>query len=475
MKNYIFVGLGPHARKIYYPFLEKYMDKFEINIPLVIDLEDQKEKILEFIKQKKLKPEKFVFLKNTPSNRLGSSLDSEAKSLMNDLLKNKKVDGIIISTEPKAHKIYIEWATMNNVNILLDKPITAPVGANMNLDAARQVYQDYMEIKEMVERSTSKCYVVVQRRGHDGYEMIWNYLDDFVKKYEVPISFIDSYFADGTWTMPNEFLKENHPYKYGYGKLMHSGYHSIDLLTWYEEINNNIKNKVPNQIRLYATKFSPNDFFLQINNDNYNKLFGKSEAMENFFKDYKEDDFNEFGELDIFVNAQFLKDKKVITSSNIVLQQNSFSRRAWLELPEDTYKGNGRLRHERQNFQVSNLLNIQVHSYQAYEARNRDIELTGVGNEHHFDVFIFRNAQLIGGKPFEKLEYGEYMKNLYKDNYYMGHNEKGKDKIMLDFILNQPNSSELYNHNLTNKFLSKVCEALALGHEGKVPFITFEI
>lgn len=56
----------------------------------------------------------------------------------------------------------------------------------------------------------------------------------------MPINKISISHSDGNWNMPSEVIfRENHPYKYGYGKMMHSGYHFIDLLSWFMEINKN--------------------------------------------------------------------------------------------------------------------------------------------------------------------------------------------------------------------------------------------
>ena len=34
-------------------------------------------------------------------------------------------------------------------------------------------------------------------------------------------------------------LRDNHPYKYGYGKLLHSGYHFVDLISIFLRANKN--------------------------------------------------------------------------------------------------------------------------------------------------------------------------------------------------------------------------------------------
>src|SRR3972149_9187896 len=126
MKNYIFVGLGPHAKRIYYPFLEKYRERYDIRIKALIDLDSQYEVIAKYLDQRTLQPEKIVYLPDNEANRLGMALDAKAEREMDYLAQTRKIDGIIISTEPKAHKIYAAWALKNNVNVLMDKPITAP-------------------------------------------------------------------------------------------------------------------------------------------------------------------------------------------------------------------------------------------------------------------------------------------------------------------------------------------------------------
>lgn len=479
MRNLVLVGLGPHAKKIYYPLLEKYSLEFDIRIKLIIDLESQRELVEKFLDGQRLKPEKVLLLKSSPQNVLGKEIDPEAEKALNILAKSGEVDGILIVTEPKAHKLYIEWAAKHGVDILADKPLTSPVGACVDVEAARQVYADYLDVMKIVKKSGINFYVMVQRRNHEGYIHVWDYLDEFVSRYGIPISYFESYFADGTWTLPNEFNKENHPYKYGYGKLMHSGYHSMDLFSWITSINDKIKEKKPNKIRLYVNRFGAPDFLSQINQKDYHKLFGKTEKIDDFFKKYNQNDFKKYGELDVFVMIQMMRDDIIVNTSSITLQQNSFSRRSWLDYPEDPYKGNGRLRHERQNIQVSNLLNIQIHTYQSYESRHKLAEspnVSGVGHEHHMDVFFFRNSDLIGGKPLEKIDYGEIMreKNL-TDKYYMGHNEKGKDFIIQKFLAREKDTTELIHHARANKLLSKICEALAQQQSGLIPYIEYSL
>ena len=105
--------------------------------------------------------------------------------------------------------------------------------------------------------------------------------------------------------------------------------------------------------------------------------------------------------------------------------QSGFSRRSWYNLPKDIYKGNGRVRHERLNIEVGPLMNIQIHSYQAYEISEKErIFNNNVGSIEHFEIYIFRNCNLIGGKPFEKIDLDTLSDN--DKQYFCDKNEKAR-------------------------------------------------
>ena len=191
---------------------------------------------------------------------------------------------------------------------------------------------------------------------------------------------------------------------------------------WLLEVNKNTKGKQINNAEMFVTTNNPNDFFTVFNNDDYNNILKTNKFEETLQKG----DFENFGEIDFHSIINFKAENKLITNCSINLMQSGFSRRAWSELPKDTYKSNGRVRHERLNVQVGPLMNIQVHSYQAYEIKDRDITTDNrVGSVEHFDIYIFRNNELIGGKTFEMLD----IANLSKQDkeYFNGYNEKARE------------------------------------------------
>jgi len=474
MKNYILVGLGPHSKRIYYPFLEKYQRHYDLRLKLLVELDSQKENVVKFLDKRILQPEKIFYIEDNAPNRLGDKLDPRAKKQLDLTIKNNKIDGIIISTEPKAHKIYAKWALENDVNILMDKPITTPIFPSTDIESAHKIYRDYLELENLRKQSQSRFYIVCQRRNHGGYMLIKEYLKNFVTEFDVPVSYVDIYHADGAWSLPHEFSKENHPYKYGYGKLMHSGYHFVDLFAWLTEVNGSVKRARPDSVKIYTNRFTPNDLFHQIDERAQTRFFNNP-VINNFYKTYDRKDYEKFGELDAYILLQLTRDKNVITSGSINLQQNSFSRRGWFDLPEDTYKGNGRVRHERVNIQVSQFLNIQVHSYQSYEVGKGMSEPGGIGSEDHFDVSFFRNTKVVGGENFVHIPVGKEMKQeSAKDTYYIGHNERAREMTLLNFIQSKDDASEFERHNFTNQLLSNIYASIAKENKTGNAQLTFK-
>ncbi|MBI3633579.1 MAG: hypothetical protein HY226_04775, partial [Candidatus Vogelbacteria bacterium] len=67
-KNYIFVGLGPHAKRIYYPFLEKHKEAYKICLKLLIELDGQRQNVEKYLTGRTLQPERVLYLAASNQN-----------------------------------------------------------------------------------------------------------------------------------------------------------------------------------------------------------------------------------------------------------------------------------------------------------------------------------------------------------------------------------------------------------------------
>ncbi|MBL1228438.1 NUDIX domain-containing protein [Enterococcus sp. BWB1-3] len=439
--NCLLIGLGPHAKRIYLEFLqnETYIDKV-----IVVDLVTEKEKVESILNKTELKYE-LILLNNSVRNN--KELSEEDELILYKTVKENNIKKVIISTEPRSHKMYIDFCLKYGLDIMCDKPITTPLYTN-TFQGSSLISEEYDELLENFENSNSEMFEIqTQRRAHKGYRAIRKIISDVVQEYKVPINKITISHSDGTWSMPSETVfRENHPYKYGYGKLMHSGYHFLDLLSFFIEINEENGFSYHHK-SVMSTDYRPNDFYSYFGKKFNEKLgfFDKNEYYENL------NIVRNFGEFDISAIVDYKdNDENIITTAHLELSQSGFSKRAWFDLPEDTYKGNGRIRHEFVDITVGPLLNIKVLSYQSSEVGEGKIDDNSIGGLDHFDILVFRNSAIIGGKTFEKLN----LNNNDERNYYLGQNEVARFDILRDYFLSKKSYSNISKHKEAISLLS---------------------
>lgn len=462
------VGLGPHARRIYMHYFKKY----GFSPKLIIELESKKEEVENYLTSNELIVDT-IYVNDDLKNEEVLALNTQLQ--LQKLIKKHKITHAIISTEPKAHFSYSRFFLENNISTLIDKPITSPVNVSNEPIMAQKIEEDYNHLLGLYENMEQKCQVQCQRRWHPGYAFIRETMEKVILQYGIPVTSIDVYHCDGMWNMPDEFIfRENHPYKYGYGKLFHSGYHFIDLACWLLDLNNLLPQKRPDNVELYSNAIRPNHFFEVINKEDYQRIFQTSKFDE-VIENKESHPFEEYGEIDFYSLMQFKKGETPIATCTLNLLQSGFSRRSWTELPEDTYKGNGRVRHERVNIQIGPLMNIQVHSYQSKEIKERGTDTQDeVGALEHFDIYIFRNTDLIGGIPFEKVSLSDLSEKDETGNF-IGYNEQARESCLIEFLKGDNCTSEITDHKTTIKVLSNAYLSLCQRKEKQNPIVNFSI
>lgn len=463
----ILIGLGPFARKHYFGFFKKH----SFFPKCIVELESKENFLRRFLHELTIP----IPIQLIPDSfRDCNMLPLEVSQKLLKCIKEYKITHAIIATEPKAHFAYLNFFIENGIHVLVEKPLTAIPYCSYSLQAAEKIEEDFEILQEKIKKSPVKDIQVIlqcQRRYHPVYQFIQNQIEAFVKEFDIPLTYCDIYHCDGMWNMPNEFLyREDHPYKYGYGKLMHSGYHFIDLLVIL--LKSSFKNcsKKPDFAELYGTGFSPLDFLSVINQNDYSRFFEQCKFDE-IFDDPHTFDFPRFGELDFHSILQLFSGDKTLTTCNINLLQTGFSRRAWTDLPEDSYKSNGRIRHERANLQFGPFLNIQVHSYMSSESKDTNLSRPfEAGQARHFDVMIFRNSKLIGGKPFERFQYDHFTESCNSS-----FNELSRSRCLRQFLNGESSNSDLREHALSIKFLSKALKALCRRNADQIPIEKFDV
>ena len=460
----VLVGLGPHAKRIYM----HYFTQYRIRPDVVVELESQRGSVEEHFRGLGYRP-RFVFVPD--SSRDAETVPAATAAELRRLQIELRLSHVVVSTEPKAHLAYLRFFLESRMNVLTDKPITAPVGVSVSTDAASRIRSDYDQLAVLRSEAGVSFQVQCQRRWHEGYQFARRLVGETVARFGVPVTSIEIYHCDGMWNMPDEFTtRENHPYKYGYGKLLHSGYHFIDLLTWFESANAVLPHKRAESVELYTAPVRPADSFKVIGADDYRALLGTS-RFEDWMDDAGMQRVQSYGEVDLHALAQFRCDGRTVTTATLNLVQSGFSRRAWHRLPPDTYKGNGRIRHERMNLQVGPLLNVQVHSYQSAEITDRGADRDdAVGGTEHFELYLFRNTELIGGLPFQRVSLQEITKPT--GGGFLGFNEQARERALRHFLAScEHQLSDLSDHRRPIQLLAGAYQSLALRHAGRSPIV----
>lgn len=466
------IGLGPHAKRIYIRGLRR-LGLFPI---LVIDLLTKKQAVEAYLQEHCI-PAYTYFVPDEEKDR--DTLSLQVSLNLDRLIKKHQITHAIISTEPKAHYAYLQYLIVKKISVLTDKPITCPKNVCNTKENANLIKKQFQHLLELVDKHKTPVTVQCQRRYDRRYQHISSLVSDLMKKYELPVHNLQINHSDGSFYTPEEILeRENHPYKYGYGKLFHSGYHFIDLASMMLCFQDLPAHKYPDSFHLQSAHYSPTDQLFCMDEPFYQKIFHKK-SYHKTFEALRQGAFQECGELDFIATLQFTRNDKVVTTCSLNLLSSGFSRRAWAEQATDTYKNNGRVRHESIQLTMGPLFNIQVHSYQSCEIKDRNntaYDHNSVGGLDHYQIHIFRNTEIIGGKPVEVIEGKDLFPDaITQDASFIGHNEASRELCLDNFLKGINNRSSLIEQKLTIDILTAAYLSIVKKREGKLPCVKVPI
>jgi predicted dehydrogenase len=470
--NTLLVGAGYHARRIYIPDLST---NELVNFVACLDLKSQEEKIKTFLKEKQINLDCYF----TDNYDLTDFLDDKEIEQLDLIIKKYKIEAVVISTEPLAHFKYAKWAIDNDINVLLDKPITTEIDVSVNEDKAIKLYSDFKYLeekyKEKLETKNLVFMLQAQRRFHEGFVTVKNKIKEMTEMSNCPVTSIVSFHSDGQWRFPKEIIEQDyHPYNQGYGKMSHSGYHSLDIAMWFAE-SSLVQDKKWDNFQLYTQFIRPYDFMNQLNKDDYLKLFpnmDKNLLNDEIIKNIS----NVKGELDAFTNISLKKGDAIITNITCNAVHNGFSQRNWIDVTgRDLYKGNGRIRQESYIIEQGPFQSIIINSFQSEEILKGSSHPYEIGGEYHFDIHLFRNNILFpNSKAYEHISIQKIRPISEEKGYSRGHQEEARRNCNTEFfkaiiegipVSNQ--TSNLLTHNITTKILSSIYLSASEQNNGK--------
>ena len=221
LKNVLLIGAGPHARRIYLPIMKKEGETMGFKIKCIVDLESQKDVIERYLISKGIIVDECLFLSKTNAQIKDNKLNKAVIKTLDKIIEKYEIETVFICTEPNSHVAYAIWALKNNLNILMDKPVSAPEDLATKKSSAKKFSKDYKEIKELYKKQKIKkpnlvFELMTQRRYHFAFARMQELISEVARRTGVPITSFQTTHCDGQWRMPREIIEQDyHPYNQG--------------------------------------------------------------------------------------------------------------------------------------------------------------------------------------------------------------------------------------------------------------------
>ncbi len=480
--NLLLIGFGPHARRIYYPIVKNEEKNLNAKIVCAVDLQSQKSVIEEYLfKRKEFLP--VYYIKHPHKGRF---LNKETLLILNKIVNEYDIQGIIISTEPLAHVGYAHWALLKGLHVLMDKPISTVINSSTYEQAAEQIIDDYKYLKFSYSKAKNKFNKIIfslmaQRRYHSAFQKMRELAREVFEQTNCPITSIQSFYSDGQWRLPSEIINiKYHSYNDGFGKCSHTGYHTLDIVPWLLEATKSLEKNI-NNVDIFTNFVRPSDFISQLNLTDYEKIFPDFKEKNTYAEKQFRKITRGYGEIDAFNSFAFKHNKNTITLGSLNFVHNGFSQRGWIKPKKDLYKGNGRVRHETHFVEQGPFQAISLISYQSAEVDpSQKNGVYDIGGEYHLDIHVFRNHNLFPKwKIYEKYSIKDLNKNIVT-GYSRGHQEDARRKCIVEFIEFIKgkaiiSNSDYLNHEIGTKLLSGIYLSAARRFTNKNPLVNMII
>ena len=167
--------------------------------------------------------------------------------------------------------------------------------------------------------------------------------------------------AGGVWNLQREFeSRDDHPYKYGYGMMMHGAYHYVDLATQILSLNSALFPQLQFKLELSGFGAFPIDQHQRMSRP----ITRRFQDGDPLWPDDADDGFR-FGETDVTSTFRLvdIASGRTVSLGTLSFEQTTPSIRNWDELPPELYNVNGRTSSVDMEAQISTLFSTHVHCY----------------------------------------------------------------------------------------------------------------
>lgn len=395
MTHLVVVGFGVNVVNKYLVCFKEAIKIGKIDSYSILEVESQKNEIDKRIKSIELKPEYIFYIPDPKTNNIWAD-PRDFQPIFDKLLDEKRNIRVYIATEVKAHEGYLKYCIENGIESLVEKPIIAPMEGDQFNPLAIEPFMQY--ITQKAEEMNTNHSVMTLSRYHKIYnEEVLEPIKKIMLELEAPLTSFHIRVAEGVWNLHKEYeIREDHPYKYGYGMLLHGAYHYVDLMAQFLNLNKLIFPTKTFTLTMSSFAAHPSD-----QNDRIPKKF--SEKLDDNKPNWHSPAQSiRYGETDI-TSIFCMKDKeteKTITLGTISLEQTTQSIRSWKDTPHDLYNKNGRMSNVSLDADLSTLYSINVRCFDSPTFIDQDIDNMRVSAR----IYKKTNAALLNNKEFSSVK-----------------------------------------------------------------------
>lgn len=423
----IVIGFDEIVVNKYAELIFEQIDSGAINSWTLIDLRSESRNISERLAHVRIMPTDTVLLDD---DRKGD--ERYCEEIIRGIIQDQQCRGVrcrsYIATEVRFHFQYTKILSRNGVECLVEKPVLAPMtGEIYDPDLISEQMQ---ELSSNSELHNAPISVMTLSRYHTIYnDKYLKSLSDRVTAYQQPVTSLHLHAFGGVWNRTCEYrLREDHPYKYGYGMMMHGAYHYLDLAVLIIRMNFVLFD--PQRLEIEVSSFSARPL------DQSSRFSQKVSHMidDSMRSSTYADSF--FGETDV-VSSFVVRDKHsghAITIGSLSFEQSSPSLRKWAEFPDGLYNKNGRNSSVSIHTQLGPIFGSSITVQDVPDRTKASLDII----DAHARIQSSANAFLLNNESF--LEEQEYNGLFHSDS---------NRELMRNWLQGDEVRSVLSSHRLT--------------------------
>ncbi|WP_405961102.1 hypothetical protein OG235_34000 [Streptomyces sp. NBC_00024] len=355
----IVVGFDAIVANKYLPCIQNAVRLGHIDSYSIIDLESQRSAIEQRVRAVDLKPRGIVYLPDSEA-RVQETPQVVIAAAVRRLCVPGAPAKVYIATEVRAHEAYLRFCVENHINSLVEKPVLASmVDGRFKPSCITKTMEELIGVSS---DSPVKHSVMTLSRYHQIYnQKVIASLKERIERWEAPVTSFHLRAAGGVWNLQREFeSRDDHPYKYGYGMMMHGAYHYVDLATQILSLNSALFPECQFKLELSGFGAFPIDQHQRMSRP----ITRRFQDCDPLWADDADDGFR-FGETDVTSTFRLvdIASGRTVSLGTLSFEQTTPSIRNWDELPPDLYNVNGRTSSVDMEAQMATLFSTHVHCY----------------------------------------------------------------------------------------------------------------